>query len=214
MAEGAKTSGASPSGSPGGPERSAPQESVVREILGAAIRAHETVRNGDLAPVARAARVIGDALARGGKVLAFGNGGSAADAQHFAAELVGRFERERRGAAAIALTTDTSIVTAVANDYGFEHVFARQIEALGVEGDVALAISTSGQSLNVAAALVAARVRRMVIVAFTGRDGGVVGQGADVHVNVPEQSAARVQEVHRTLLHAVCELVERELELP
>jgi D-sedoheptulose 7-phosphate isomerase len=184
---------------------------VVREILSAAIRAHERVRDGDLAPVARAARVIGDALARGGKVLAFGNGGSAADAQHFAAELVGRFERQRRGAAAIALTTDSSVLTAVGNDYGFEHVFARQVEALGVEGDVAFGISTSGQSANVVRGLAAARARRLVTIALTGRDGGAIGNGADVHVNVPEQSAARVQEVHRTLLHAICELVEREL---
>ena len=192
------------------PNASDPEE-VVRWILTSAIRTHETVRGGDLAPVARAARVIGDALRNGHKVLAFGNGGSAADAQHFAAELVGRFERNRRGAAAIALTTDTSVLTAVGNDYGFEHVFARQIEALGMKGDVALGISTSGQSPNVIGALEAARARGLVTVALTGRDGGAVGRGADVHVNVPEQSAARIQEVHCTLLHAICELVEREL---
>jgi D-sedoheptulose 7-phosphate isomerase len=184
---------------------------AIRQVLDAAIRAHEVVRDGDLTPVSEAARVVGAALKNGKKVLAFGNGGSAADAQHFAAELVGRFERERRGGAAIALTTDTSILTAVGNDYGFERIFARQIEALGTEADVAFGISTSGQSPNVIAALESARDRRMVTVALTGRDGGEVSRRADVHVNVPEASAARAQEVHRTILHAICELVEREL---
>jgi D-sedoheptulose 7-phosphate isomerase len=183
----------------------------VRELIEAAIQAHEVVRDGDLAPVATATRAMGDALKRGGKVLAFGNGGSAADAQHFVAELVGRFERDRRAAAAIALTTDTSVLTAVANDYGFERVFARQIEALGREGDVVLGISTSGKSSNVLAAFEVARAGKMTTIALTGGDGGPIGRAADVHVNVPDTSTARAQEVHRTLLHAVCELIEREL---
>jgi D-sedoheptulose 7-phosphate isomerase len=151
------------------------------------------------------------ALKGGGRVLACGNGGSAADAQHFAAELVGRFERERPAMAAIALTTDSSIVTAVANDYDFARVFARQVEALGRPGDVLLGISTSGGSANVLAAFEAAKAAGLTTVALTGRDGGTVGRAADIHINVPAASTARVQEVHRTLLHAVCALIEREL---
>jgi len=186
-------------------------DGIIRGIIAGAIRAHQAVRDGDLAPVADAARAIVGAVRNGKKVLAFGNGGSAADAQHFAAELVGRFERERRGAAAIALTTDTSILTAVSNDYGFDRVFVRQVEALGVEGDVAFGISTSGQSANVLAALEAARAKGMTTIALTGKDGGRIGRGATIHVHVPDPSTARVQEVHRTILHALCALVEREL---
>ena len=162
-------------------------------------------------PAAEAAGAMIAALRSGGRVLACGNGGSAADAQHFAAELVGRFERERAALGAIALTTDTSIVTAVANDYDFSRVFARQVEALGRPGDVLLGISTSGGSANVIAAFAAAKAGGMTTVALTGRDGGAVGAAADIHVNVPAVSTARVQEVHRTLLHAVCALIEREL---
>jgi D-sedoheptulose 7-phosphate isomerase len=159
--------------------------------------------------VLEAAAAIVDALKGGGRVLIFGNGGSAADAQHTAAELVGRFERDRAALAAIALTTDTSVVTAVANDTSFERVFARQVEALGRAGDVALGITTSGASPNVVAALEAARSRGLRTVALTGRSGGPAGAASDIHINVPSESTARVQEVHRTLLHVVCELVER-----
>jgi D-sedoheptulose 7-phosphate isomerase len=141
----------------------------------------------------------------------FGNGGSASDAQHVSAELVGRFQRERAGLPAIALTTDTSILTSVANDDGFDRVFVRQIEALGRAGDVALGISTSGGSPNVLAALEAARAKGLNTIALTGKDGGAVGRAAAIHVNVPAQSTARVQEVHRTLLHIICDIVEREL---
>ena len=162
-------------------------------------------------PAAEAAGAMIAALRSGGRVLACGNGGSAADAQHFAAELVGRFERERAALGAIALTTDTSIVTAVANDYDFSRVFARQVEALGRPGDVLLGISTSGGSANVIAAFAAAKAAGLTTVALTGRDGGAVGAAADIHINVPAASTARVQEVHRTLLHAVCALIEREL---
>jgi D-sedoheptulose 7-phosphate isomerase len=151
------------------------------------------------------------ALARGAQVLIFGNGGSAADAQHFACELVGRFLRDRRAVPAVALTTDTSILTAVANDYSFDRVFARQIEALGRPGDVAVGITTSGRSPNVLAGLQTAKTRGLKTIAFTGGDGGPVGNAAELHVNVPHPEPPRVQEVHRTLIHAVCELVEREL---
>ncbi len=186
-------------------------EGAIRDILAGAIRAHEMMRDGDVAPVAAAARAMTDAVKHGKKVLAFGNGGSAADAQHFAAELVGRFQLERRAAAAIALTTDTSILTAIGNDDAFDRVFARQVDALGGEGDVALGISTSGRSANVLAAFETARSKKMTTVALTGGDGGPLGRAAGIHVNVPGTSTARVQEVHRTVLHAICELIEREL---
>lgn len=183
---------------------------LVARTLGESARLHEACVASSTEATADAARVMIEALGRGGKILVFGNGGSASDAQHFAAELVGRFVRERRALASVALTTDTSILTAVANDYAFDRVFARQIEALGRSGDVALGISTSGQSANVLAAFAAARSGGLTVVALTGRDGGPVGQAADIHINVPSESTARVQEVHRTILHAICELIERE----
>jgi D-sedoheptulose 7-phosphate isomerase len=183
---------------------------LVLATLSESIALHERAKQ-DPQPVVDAASVIIASLARGGKVLAFGNGGSAADAQHLAAELVGRFQRRRAALAAIALTTDTSVMTSVSNDFSFEQVFARQIEALGRPGDVALAISTSGGSANVVRALDAARERELVTVALTGRDGGAVGRAAAVHVNVPSEIVARVQEVHRTLLHVICDLVERAI---
>jgi D-sedoheptulose 7-phosphate isomerase len=171
----------------------------------------EAMRAGDQAPLVRAIEVIGEALANGQALLVFGNGGSAADAQHFAAEFVGRFARERRAVPALALTTDTSALTAIANDYGFERVFARQIEAFGAPGDVAVAISTSGSSANVIEGLRAAAERGMTTVALTGRDGGEAGAIADIHLNVPHEITARVQEVHGVLLHVICDLVENGL---
>jgi len=179
----------------------------AEDAFAAAIKLHERVRN-NLGPAIVAAQAISDALKAGHKLLVFGNGGSAADAQHLATELVGRFQRERAGMAAIALTTDSSILTAVGNDYSFKHVFARQVEALGQPGDVAMGISTSGESPNVVAALQAARAKRLKTVAITGRDGGSVGRVADFHVNVPDQNTQRVQEVHMTLLHVICEAIE------
>jgi D-sedoheptulose 7-phosphate isomerase len=184
----------------------------VEQVLDGAIALHQRIRQTEAGAVVRAAELMATAFASGGKVLVFGNGGSAADAQHFAAELVGRFQRERAALAALALTADSSIVTSVANDSGFERVFARQIEALGRPGDVAIAISTSGRSANVLAAVAAARQRGLHTVALTGRDGGPVGAASDVHINVPHDSAARVQEVHRTLIHALCEIVEAAID--
>jgi D-sedoheptulose 7-phosphate isomerase len=184
---------------------------VVKAVFDACIEVHERMRAMDLQPVAEAAAAILDASRDGGKVLLFGNGGSAADAQHMAADLVGRFQRERRALSAVALTTDTSIMTAVANDYTFDRVFVRQIEALGNRGDVAFGISTSGRSANVVAGLRAATARGLRTIAMTGRDGGTVGGEVEIHINVPDPSTARVQEAHRTLIHAICELVEREL---
>ena len=184
---------------------------VVKAVFEACIGIHERMRAMDLQPVADAAAAILEASRDGGKVLLFGNGGSAADAQHMAADLVGRFQRERRPVAALALTTDTSVVTAVANDYTFDRVFVRQIEALGNRGDIAFGITTSGRSANVVAGLRAASARGLRTIAMTGRDGGTVGGEVAIHINVPDSSTARVQEAHRTLIHAICELVEREL---
>jgi D-sedoheptulose 7-phosphate isomerase len=158
-----------------------------------------------------AARIIARAIRQGGKLLVFGNGGSAADAQHMAAELVGRFQRERSGFAAVALTTDTSTLTSIANDYGFERVFARQIEALGRQGDAALGISTSGRSPNIVSAMAAAQARGLRTIALVGRDPAALSGTTEVLVSVPSDSTPRVQEAHRTLLHVICELVERAL---
>jgi D-sedoheptulose 7-phosphate isomerase len=171
--------------------------------------AHERM-TANAAAVAEVAGVISSSLKQGGSVLVFGNGGSAADAQHFAAELVGRYEKERRGWPAIALTTDTSALTAIGNDYGFDRIFARQVEALGRKGDVAIGISTSGNSANVLKGLEAANDREMITIALTGR-GGKAAAIAAHHIAVAEDRTARIQEVHATVVHVICELVEQEL---
>lgn len=165
-------------------------------------------------PIADATNAIVGCLTAGGKVLACGNGGSASDAQHFAAEFIGRFERERPGLAAIALTTDTSILTAVGNDYDFNSVFSKQVQALGAPGDVLLAISTSGNSANVLAAVEAAHAKDMTIVALTGRTGGKMTERlneTDVHICVPHERTARIQEVHILALHCLCDAVDLQL---
>jgi phosphoheptose isomerase len=184
---------------------------LFRATLSETIALHETVKAAGPQPLLDAAAAIVASLGHGGRLLVFGNGGSASDAQHVAAELVGRFQRERGALAAIALTVDTSVLTSVANDYSFDRVFARQIEAIGRKGDVALGISTSGASANVLAAFETAKAGGLVTIALTGRDGGALGRAAAIHVNVPSESTARVQEVHRTLLHVLCDLVERAL---
>jgi len=181
---------------------------VVHATMAATIALHERVAR-DPEPVVAAAAAIVESLRSGGKLLLFGNGGSAADAQHVAAELVSRFARERRAFAAIALTTDTSILTAIGNDYAFDRVFARQIEGLGRKNDVAFGISTSGRSANVVEGLKAARAIGLRTIALTARDGGPAGAAADIHINVPSESTPRAQEVHITLLHVICDLVER-----
>jgi D-sedoheptulose 7-phosphate isomerase len=158
--------------------------------------------------IAQVAREIHAVLDGGRKILLFGNGGSAADAQHIAAEWVGRFQKERRPFPAIALTTDTSILTAIGNDYGFEKVFVRQVQALGQEGDIALAISTSGNSPNVVLAAEVARGKGMITVGLTGRDGGKLGAIVRYHLNVPHSLSARIQEVHIMVGHILCELVD------
>jgi D-sedoheptulose 7-phosphate isomerase len=164
--------------------------------------------------IARAAVLMTDCLLADGKILACGNGGSAADAQHFAAEMVGRFERERPELPAISLATDTSILTAIANDYDFAQVFARQVRALGDAGDILLAISTSGNSGNVVAAVDAAHERGMRIVALTGKGGGRVGElvtADDVHLCVPHTVTARIQEVHLLTIHCLCDAIDASL---
>lgn len=184
---------------------------AIRAIFNDAAAAHQRFASERIETVIRAATAVGDSIAAGGQLLAFGNGGSAADAQHLVAELVGRFERERRAFAAVALTADASVVTTIANDYGYEQVFARQVAGLGRRGDVAFGISTSGRSRNVELALETARRQGLVTIALTGRDGGPIGARADIHVNVAESSTARIQEVHRTILHALCAIVEARL---
>jgi phosphoheptose isomerase len=183
---------------------------VVKTVFDQAIAVHQRMRDLDHGAIVGAAATIRTAMAAGGKLLIFGNGGSAADAQHFATELVVRFERRRQAFAALALSTDTSVLTAAANDFGYDRVFARQVEALGRPEDVALGISTSGESANVLRGLEAAAARGLKTIALTGRDGGALGAAAAVHINVPEASTARVQEVHMTVIHAICALVERE----
>jgi D-sedoheptulose 7-phosphate isomerase len=162
-------------------------------------------------PIAAAVQAILASVTSGGKVLACGNGGSAADAQHFAAEFVGRYERERPELGAIALTTDTSIITAIANDYDYSVIFSKQVRALGTTGDVLLAISTSGNSASVIAAVDAAHEREMTVVALTGKGGGKMNallRETDVHICVPHDRTARIQEVHILALHCICDGVD------
>src|ERR1700692_4631455 len=164
--------------------------------------------------IVRAAALMTDCLLADGKLLACGNGGSASDAQHFSAEMVGRFERERPELPAIALTTDTSILTAVANDYDFSQVFAKQVRALGRSGDVLLAISTSGNSANVIAAITAAHEREMRVIAMSGKGGGRMNELLtvdDVHICVPHSTTTRIQEVHLLTIHCLCDAIDSSL---
>lgn len=160
------------------------------------------------AGAARAAEIVVEALRAGHKLLLCGNGGSAADAQHWAGELVSRFHYDRPGLPAIALTTDTSILTAIGNDYGYDRSFARQVEALGQQGDVLFAISTSGNSKNVVAAIEAARARGMPVVGFTGEGGGEMAGLCDLCLRIPSASTPRIQEGHEVLGHAICAMIE------
>jgi D-sedoheptulose 7-phosphate isomerase len=161
-------------------------------------------------PIARAVEAIVASYRSGGGVLLFGNGGSAADAQHVAGELVGRFLKERRGLSAVALTADASVLTSLANDYGYEHVFSRQVQALGRAGDVAIGISTSGNSANVLAGLRAARQAGMTTIAMTGAGGGACADLADILLAVPETHTPRIQQAQQVIYHVICEMVERD----
>jgi len=184
---------------------------VVEEIFRESARVKLAFLEGHVDLVVRAAEGIAEALRAGGKVLLFGNGGSAADAQHIAAELVNRFLLDRRALPAIALTTDSSIVTSISNDRDYAEVFARQLEALGRKGDVAIGISTSGKSASVVRGIEAACSVPMRTVAFTGGDGGKLVALVDYAFVVPSRSTPRIQEVHATLGHVLCQLVEAEL---
>src|SRR5512137_2326796 len=162
-------------------------------------------------PIADAAQAMVECLMRDGKILACGNGGSAADCQHFAAELINRFEVERPGLAAIALTTDSSVLTSIANDYDYVQIFSKQVRALGMDGDILLAISTSGNSTSILEAVQAAHERNMPVVALTGRDGGKMTElltADDFHICVPAKSTARIQEVHLLTLHCLCDAID------
>jgi D-sedoheptulose 7-phosphate isomerase len=163
---------------------------------------------------AAAAALMAQALDRGGKILSCGNGGSAGDAQHFSSELLNRYEMERRGLPAVALTTDSSTLTSIANDYDYGRVFARQVEALGNSGDVLLAISTSGHSDNVCQAVTSAHARGMHVIALTGRNGGTMSsqlRDDDVEIRVPAQTTARIQEVHLLVIHCLCDLIDQHI---
>ncbi|MEN3293834.1 MAG: D-sedoheptulose 7-phosphate isomerase [Burkholderiales bacterium] len=178
------------------------QESAELKIQAASVLAQ---------PIAQAVELMFTALSNGNKILACGNGGSAADCQHFAAELVGRFERERLPLPALALTTDTSILTAVSNDYSYQDIFTKQVQAFGQAGDVLLALSTSGNSANVLAAVDTALERDMRIVALTGKGGGAMAKrltDADVHICVPHDRTARIQEVHLLTIHCICDGID------
>lgn len=185
---------------------------AIRNAVAESLRLKQTFFAANEEKIAAVAREICRALRDGKKVLLFGNGGSAADAQHLAAEWVGRFARERPPLAALALTTDTSILTSVSNDYGYERVFERQVQALGQPGDLAIGISTSGNSPNVCLAVDAARGMGLITVGLTGCDGGRLGTRVQHHLNVPHNEAARVQEVHIMIGHVLCQLVEDNLK--
>ncbi|MDP2855329.1 MAG: D-sedoheptulose 7-phosphate isomerase [Smithellaceae bacterium] len=174
-------------------------------------RVKEAFINDNLGKLVNVIEILTAALKAGNKIMIFGNGGSAADAQHIAAEFVNRFIIERPPLPAIALTTDTSVITAIGNDYDFSEIFAKQIRALGQEGDVAWGISTSGNSLNVQKGLELAKKMGLVTLAFTGKDGGAIAQIADLSLNVSSNSTARIQETHITAGHAICELVDIKL---
>lgn len=179
-----------------------------------AVRVCELARDDLAAPLEQAARLMFAVLANNNKILFCGNGGSAADAQHFAAELVGRFERERLPLAAIALSTDTSTITAIANDFGFEYVFSKQVQALGQAGDCLFVISTSGNSGNVLTAVEAAHERDMHVIALTGKTGGALVDAlrpGDITLCVKENRTARIQEIHLLVLHALCDAIDAQL---
>lgn len=167
-------------------------------------------------PIARAAHAMTQCLLNGGKILSCGNGGSAGDAQHFSSEMLNRFEMERPGLPAIALTTDSSTITSIANDYSYDQIFSKQVTALGQNGDMLLAISTSGNSANVNKAVQAAHERDMLVVGLSGKQGGELGvmlTPSDIEIRVPSDSTARIQEVHLLVIHCICDLIDHQLGL-
>ena len=189
-------------------------ENNISAMFQASIETKQQAQTVLVSAIADAAQLMIEALKAGHKIMSCGNGGSAADAQHFSSELLNRFEMERPALPAIALTTDTSTLTSIANDYAYKRIFAKQIEALGQAGDVLLAISTSGNSENVGAAINAARDKGMSIIAMTGRDGGTIAKqlsDKDVEIRVPSDVTARIQEVHLLTIHCMCDQIDKTL---
>lgn len=183
----------------------------IKEIILESIQVKEELMRSKIGNILEITQLLVDCLKKNGKVILFGNGGSAGDSQHIAAELVGRFKKDRTALAAIALTTNTSILTSLANDYGYEIVFAKQVEALGQKNDVVVGISTSGKAKNVAAGIRQAKKMGLKTIALTGGDGGELAKLADVSLVVPSASTARIQEAHITIGHVICELIEQQL---
>ena len=180
----------------------------IKDILLESIRIKEELLRSNIGQIIEITEMMIDSLKKGGKVILFGNGGSASDSEHIAAELVGRFKKDRRALPAIALTTNTSVLTSLANDYGYEVVFAKQIEAFGGKNDVAVGISTSGKAKNVICGIKQAKKMGIKTVVLTGGDGGELGKSADITLVVPSSITARIQEAHITIGHVICELVE------
>ena len=181
---------------------------TIKAIFNESIKVKQETLALNQEAILNAATSIKKALRYKRKIFLFGNGGSAADAQHIAAEFIGRFQKERKAMAAIALTTDTSILTSIGNDYGFEYVFSRQIEGLAQAGDVAIGITTSGQSKNVLHGIRTAKKRKLVTISLTGNQGGALAKLTDININVPSKNTARVQETHICVGHVLCELIE------
>ncbi|HTZ11446.1 MAG TPA: D-sedoheptulose 7-phosphate isomerase [Candidatus Margulisiibacteriota bacterium] len=184
---------------------------IIKDIILESIQVKEELLRSNVADILKITEAAIECLKKGGKLILFGNGGSASDSQHIAAELVGRFRKERRGLAAIALTTNTAVLTSLANDYGYEIVFSRQIESLGQKNDLAIGISTSGKAKNVSAAIRQAKKMGIKTVALTGGDGGELAKLADISLVVPSSVTARIQEAHITISHIICELAEEAL---
>ncbi|OGT43529.1 MAG: phosphoheptose isomerase [Gammaproteobacteria bacterium RIFCSPHIGHO2_12_FULL_40_19] len=188
--------------------------SYVKKIFNENIQTQITTADTISDVIAKAAQMMVDSLLNNHKILCCGNGGSAADAQHFSAEMLNRFEAERPSLPAIALTTDTSTITSIANDYHFNEIFSKQIKALGQPGDVLLAISTSGNSKNVVEAIVAAHHRQMHVIAMTGRNGGDIPpllNASDIEIRIPSESTARIQETHGIVIHCLCDIIDKQL---
>ena len=183
----------------------------IKDILLESIQVKEEILRNQIVQIREIAQLMIDCLKKDGKVIVFGNGGSASDSQHIAAELVGRFKKDRSALAGIALTTNTSILTSLANDYGYDVVFSRQVEALGKKNDVVLGISTSGKAKNVALGIKQAKKMGIKTVALSGGDGGEIVKLADVSLVVPSKITARIQEAHITIAHIICEMIEQEL---
>jgi len=183
----------------------------IKDIFLESIRVKEQLLHNNIGEIIEIAEIVIDSLKKNGKLILFGNGGSASDSQHIAAELIGRFKKDRNALAAIALTTNTSILTSLANDYGYDIIFAKQIEALGQKNDVVMAISTSGKAKNVIAGVKQAKKMGLKAIALTGGDGGEIAKLADVTLLVPSSVTARIQEAHITIGHIICELIEQTL---